>query len=38
MAAEMLYHWQAALAALGPDADHTEVAKFIAAQSATVLG
>lgn len=38
MAAEVLCHWQAALASLGPGADHTEVAKFIAAQSAAVLG
>lgn len=38
MTAEVLAHWREALNALGPAADHTEVARLVAERSGTSLG
>lgn len=37
MAGEVLGHWRQALEALGPAADHTEVARFVADRSGASL-
>jgi 3-hydroxyisobutyrate dehydrogenase len=37
MALEVLSHWQEALAALGAEADHTEVARLVAQRAGTSL-